>query len=211
MANSRLDKYNKRRKNTQILTALILIGLVLFVLLIMLLIFKNRDAKDFVKENNNGEINNEFIEDEQDQNNKDDDKSVTENEQLENDDETNNELNEESEEEQMIQMYSDDENVISAFSKNWDPIGTEQNEPHETQFNKQSTDWKEMEQAMKIATELDELIIWWLGNDGDQKAVGTVTSMDQKKIFRVYLSWITNEGWQPTKVEVLQENDMHSD
>src|SRR5690625_5237692 len=178
MANSRLDKYNKRRKNTQILTALILIGLALFVLLIMLLIFKNRDAKDFVKENNNEEINNEFIEDEQDQNNK---------------------------------INNNNEKLNSANSKNWNPIRKEQNEHHETQFNKQSTDWKEMEQAMKIATELDELIIWWLGNDGDQKAVGTVTSMDQKKIFRVYLSWITNEGWQPTKVEVLQENDMHSD
>lgn len=65
-----------------------------------------------------------------------------------------------------------------------------------------------MEQAIQLATNLDEMITWRIENGGEQKAVATVSSMDQDKTYRIYLSWITNQGWQPTKVELLKENDM---
>src|SRR5699024_2214593 len=50
-------------------------------------------------------------------------------------------------------VESDDDNVIEAYTQNWDPVETSQEEPHEVVFDKSSEDWTEMEQAIKLATD----------------------------------------------------------
>lgn len=217
MSNSRMNRYEKRRKNTQTLNILLFIGALLIILLILMYTFTKNDQEDNTREKGNNQnlveegkghqVNNNI-----ENNNKDSNQSEN-NEQVDEDENKNEDDNPSNDSSEGITtiLPSEDENVISAFTKDWAPIGTEQKEPHVMQFNKESQDWIEMERALKVATELDDLIIWWLGNDGDQKAVGTVTSLDQTEIYRVYISWIENEGWQPTKVEVLLENDKRRD
>lgn len=218
MYESRMDKYDKRRKNTKLLNLFILIGALLIIVLLLIFFIKKDDHN---AENNNLPLagNNE---ENTEQNEEGHENEHHNNESINNDTEENNDQTSKSENEnreenvqetggEIITLPLEDSNVISAYTKNWSPIGTSQDEPHETQFNKETQDWLEMEQALKIATELDEIIIWWLTNDGPNRAIGTVTSMDQTEIYRVYISWVPYEGWQPTKVEVLMENDKHPD
>src|SRR5699024_11948997 len=47
----------------------------------------------------------------------------------------------------------DDNNVEEAYTGNWKAIGTSQSEPHEVQYDKESQDWNEMEEAIKRSEE----------------------------------------------------------
>lgn len=91
----------------------------------------------------------------------------------------------------------------------WKPIGTEQTGEHVTVFKKDSLDWKEMEQAMAYAAEIpqDNMITWFISNGGPNKAIGTVTPKDGDQAYRIYIEWVDGQGWKPTKVEELIEND----
>lgn len=220
MNNSRLNRYEKRRRNTQTINILLFLAAALIIVLFLLFVFSKADGdhnKQAINSNQAEENNHHNNQENNNLNNEDEDKDQTETSPENANENTNNDVRENQSESsdnndsentgEIIALPIENENVISAFTKNWEPIGTEQEEPHVMQFKKESRDWEEMEQALKLATELDELIIWWLGNDGDQRAVGTVTSLDESEIYRVYISWVKHEGWQPTKVEVLLEND----
>ncbi|MBP2240511.1 cytoskeletal protein RodZ [Cytobacillus eiseniae] len=89
----------------------------------------------------------------------------------------------------------------------WAPIGTSQTGEHYAVYDKESTDWAEMLQAMSYATGVDQnnMNVWFLGNNGFNKSVGTITTKDQKQVYRVYIDWIDGQGWKPTKVEELNE------
>ncbi|NNU83075.1 DUF1510 family protein [Geobacillus sp. BMUD] len=89
----------------------------------------------------------------------------------------------------------------------WQPIGTTQSEPHETVFKKDSVDWKEMLDAVSYATGIapEEMIVWFIGNNGPNKAVATISTKDQTAHYKVYIEWVTNEGWKPTKVQKLKQ------
>jgi len=89
----------------------------------------------------------------------------------------------------------------------WQPIGTTQSEPHETVFKKESVDWKEMLDAVSYATGIapEEMIVWFIGNNGPNKAVATISTKDQTAHYKVYIEWVTNEGWKPTKVQKLKQ------
>lgn len=100
--------------------------------------------------------------------------------------------------------------VVGTVEKNWEPVGTEQQGEHVTDFTKGSQDWQEMTQAVSSATGLtnDNMIIWWMGNGGaPNKAVSTVSSKDKQTYYRVQLEWVNNEGWKPVKVEQVEGND----
>lgn len=88
----------------------------------------------------------------------------------------------------------------------WQPIGTSQSGPHTTQFDDNTQDWKEMIQAISYAIQVpaDTLTIWYLGNNGSNKAVGTVTAKDTKQKYKVYIEWVDNEGWKPTLVQLMK-------
>ncbi|WP_102274476.1 YrrS family protein [Cytobacillus massiliigabonensis] len=89
----------------------------------------------------------------------------------------------------------------------WKPIGTTQAGEHYAVYDKESVDWAEMLQAISYATGVDQsnMNVWFLGNNGFNKSVGTITTKDQKQIYRVYIDWVDGEGWKPTKVEELNE------
>lgn len=88
----------------------------------------------------------------------------------------------------------------------WQAIGTSQSGPHTTQFDDGTQDWKEMTQAISYAIQVpaDTLTIWYLGNNGPNKAVGTVTAKDTKQKYKVYIEWVDNEGWKPTLVQLMK-------
>ena len=88
----------------------------------------------------------------------------------------------------------------------WQAIGTSQSGPHTTQFDDSTQDWKEMTQAISYAVQVpaDTLTIWYLGNNGPNKAVGTVTAKATKQKYKVYIEWVDNEGWKPTLVQLMK-------
>jgi Domain of unknown function (DUF1510) len=89
----------------------------------------------------------------------------------------------------------------------WQPIGTTQSEPHVTQFDKDSVDWKEMLDSVSYATGISQsdMIVWFIGNNGPNKAVATISTKDQTQHYKVYIEWVENQGWKPTKVQKLKE------
>ncbi len=106
-------------------------------------------------------------------------------------------------------MESSDDNVIEAYTGNWEPVGTEQTEPHTINYDEGSQDRKEMRQAVVAATDLNvnAFVMWYISRNGEQEVLATVSSQDESEVYRVYLSWVSNKGWKPTKVERLKEND----
>jgi cytoskeletal protein RodZ len=91
----------------------------------------------------------------------------------------------------------------------WQPIGTTQSEPHVTQFRKNSVDWKEMLDAVSYATGLSQsdMIVWFIGNNGPNKAVATISTKDKAQYYKVYIEWVENQGWKPTKVQKLKQKE----
>ncbi|MCL6588070.1 MAG: YrrS family protein [Anoxybacillus sp.] len=87
----------------------------------------------------------------------------------------------------------------------WQPIGTTQSEPHVTTFDENSVDWKEMLDAVSYATGLahDNMIVWFIGNNGPNKAVATVSPNDKSVKYKVYIAWVEHQGWKPEKIEQL--------
>jgi len=193
---SRVEKYKKRRKTTRRISILVVVGSVLAVVLISTFIFggteknKDNDTTEEMTENNDDHENSAKEQ-------SDDDDEIDETE-----DKKRNERVE------TKQVQAEDDNVLEAYVGDWDPIGTEQEEPHEVVFQEDSQDWKEMEEAIQVATELEDMITHWIGNGGEQKVIGTVSSLDEADIYRVYLNWVENEGWKPTKVEKLKALDI---
>lgn len=203
---SRVDKYEKRRKNTRAITILSLTGTILIVVLIVMWIFVGYDnqgeERNMAKSNQQNEQQDPSIR----KSKQKEAGSEDENERIDAD-ETGLELEDFNETLVKEPVESSDPNVIEAYTANWKPVGTIQEGPHTTQFDKSSQDWKEMTEALLLATDLSEenMIIHWLGRGGEQEAIGTVSSKDHSEMYRVYLSWVDEEGWQPTKVEVLKE------
>lgn len=88
----------------------------------------------------------------------------------------------------------------------WKPIGTSQSGEHTTQFDDTTQDWKEMISAISYAIQVpsDTLTILFIGNNGPNKAIGTVQAKDTKQKYKVYIEWVDNQGWQPTLVQVMK-------
>ncbi|HEX6595109.1 MAG TPA: DUF1510 family protein [Bacillota bacterium] len=203
--NSRVDKFQKRRNMTKTISLLMIIGSILFIVLSWILIFGgSEDASTTDESKENKTIAVEDKDETEDE--KDEDPKIAD-ENSDEDDESDDEDDEE--EVEIEQIESSDDNVVEAYTGNWSPIGTEQQGEHITQYEKGSQDWKEMHEAIEVATKLQEehMITHWIGNDGEQKVVATVSDRELESIYRVYLSWIDGEGWQPTKVEVLEKVD----
>lgn len=105
------------------------------------------------------------------------------------------------------EIPSEDENVITAFRGDWDPVGTKQEGPHTTNYNDGSDDRNEIKQAVVMVTGLDadDMIEHWIGRGGDQAVVATVSDGALEEYYRVYLQWVDEKGWQPTKAEKLKQ------
>jgi cytoskeletal protein RodZ len=92
----------------------------------------------------------------------------------------------------------------------WEPIGTIQEEPHITSYDKDSVDWDEMTTAISVAIEVEKsnISLWWLGNNGGpDRSFGIVAQSGTKDYKRVEMVWVTHEGWMPTKVRPVTEEE----
>jgi Domain of unknown function (DUF1510) len=47
------------------------------------------------------------------------------------------------------------------------------------------------------------MTILFLGNNGENKSVGTVKQKGTQQEYRVYIEWVDDEGWKPTLVEEM--------
>ncbi|WP_318615121.1 YrrS family protein [Sporosarcina sp. YIM B06819] len=108
-------------------------------------------------------------------------------------------------------VTSDDDIVAETIiSAAWQPIGTTQSGEHASQYDRESVDWAEKQQALAYATGLSQnaMIFWKIKNGGGpQKSVGIVSSTDKAEKYRVYLEWVDGEGWKPVKMDVLKTLD----
>lgn len=111
------------------------------------------------------------------------------------------------EDKKIILQDQQDPNVVEAYTNPaWMPIGTSQSEPHTTTFDSSSVDWKEMVQSISYALNIpaDTLTILFIGNNGPNKAIGTVQAKDTKQTYKVYIEWVEAQGWQPTLVQQMK-------
>lgn len=95
----------------------------------------------------------------------------------------------------------------TVINTSWEPIGTSQTGKHVSVYEKGTVDWQEKVSAISYATGLaeDDMYVMMIQNGGGpQKSIGTVTSKDQSKKYRVHLEWVDGEGWKPTKMDVLR-------
>jgi len=225
---NRINKFEKRRKNTRSISILMILGLFLILILLFLWIFGGNDdnpdeTEQETSEQNDGQANS--VGDEDNVNDSETNDDTAANDEVDGDNSSNNDedesddqnTNSDDEDSDDISIPSgdvdieeidnpEDDNVIKAYTGNWEPIGTSQSEPHEVQYNTESQDWMEMEEAIKYAAGLDEMITQRIRNGGEQKVIGIVSAPDNT-IYRVNLTWQTNEGRQPEKVEILKELD----
>lgn len=201
---SRTNKYKKRRRNNKTVAILLVLSSILIIIFISTFIFKEKDDSVEIAEKeqnseNSSEVENELADD------NDEEQNHTPDEDIEN---RNNVVNNSDVETE--QVDSSDNNVIEAYKGDWVPLRTGQTGLHTTVFSKTSKDWEEIIQAVLSVTSLDEnnLEEHWIGNNGEQKVVATVSDQEIENIYRVYLSWIDGEGWQPTLVEKLKTVDV---
>lgn len=111
---------------------------------------------------------------------------------------------------EVVTSGGENENVKRTIENpSWQPIGTSQVGEHTSVFDPESVDWTEMIQAITYATGVEEsnMTIWFIGNNGHNRAVGTISSKDQQEKYRVFIDWVDGQGWKPTKVEELFEID----
>ncbi|MDL4841462.1 YrrS family protein [Aquibacillus rhizosphaerae] len=210
---TRVNRFEKRRKNTKALTIFGSLGGLLIVFLIGLFIFGGNNEDDEVKSanNDNGIVENNSDSKEKNSNNASSENEVdsTEREEVETESALDGQDDADQSKIELETVESSDENVIEAFTGNWQPVGTTQSGDFSFSWETDSEDWKELMEAVRLATRLneDDMTEWWVGRDGDQKVVATVSNNAETEIYRVYVTWVNDQGWKPTRVEILKEND----
>ncbi|WP_077621424.1 YrrS family protein [Sediminibacillus massiliensis] len=209
---TRINRFDKKRKSTKLISFLLFAGGILLVVLIGSFIFGNEDGNNSAEEAsvNQSEKQNTDSSD-------DDQKNEGQNETSEDDNNdegqvSEDETQEEDQQEESLerqQVEGSDDNVAEAYTADWQPVGTSQEGTHEITWDENSKDWAEMMQAVEVATGLPEenRIDWWVSRAGNQEVIATVSDKAETETYRVYVRWIEEQGWKPTKVEVLKEND----
>ncbi|WP_227994808.1 YrrS family protein [Oceanobacillus sp. CFH 90083] len=238
MNQTRSNKFEKRRKNTNAITILSIAAGVVLVIFLAIWVFgggddtaednTESDASENTSEEQNdeegAEEDNGFLITDPNANDEEGNENGSENEEAnrkednededeEADEDASNEDEEENEEdnpyEEREPAEPSDSNVSEAYTGDWDPIGTEQDGPHNTDFSDGSQDRIEIKRATSMVTGLseDDMIEHWVGNNGPDRVIATVSDSSNSEVYRVFLDWVDGEGWQPTQVEELIAND----
>ena len=138
------------------------------------------------------------------------DDTTTETDTSSNDTTTNDDYNYEDSKTASTEASSDPNVAKVITDSSWQPTKTSQKDSgstHVSSYSEGSADWNEKITTIANTTGLDkkDMIIWYVKNGGGpDTAVGIVSSKDKKKSYRVSMKWIANEGWKPTKLEVLK-------
>lgn len=223
---TRSNKYDKERKTVKILTfAVVIAALIVIILLIMSLfsggdkpqetttdsssmIIKNSDdsAQSDVQ---SSKSSSESVESESKESESKESEESESKESESKESESKESESKESESNAKKEAEPTDDNVEEAYTEDWEPVETEQEGEHTTNFNDGSQDRIEIKKAAAVAAGLNgsEMIEWWVENGGEGQVVATVSDSAQTKTYRVYLNWVDGQGWQPAKVEQLKEND----
>lgn len=153
--------------------------------------------------------------DDQDSNDKkaaddEEDKDKKDKDEKKSDDDKDKDLK--SEDDSKLKVQDGDEPNVdkTVVHPDWKPVGTSQSGEHVSSYDLGTPDWNEKVKALSYATGIPEnnLTVWYIeGNGSPQKSIGTVSAKNDSQAYRVYLQWIDGEGWQPTKVQELIEND----
>ncbi|MFT8320191.1 MAG: DUF1510 family protein [Bacillus sp. (in: firmicutes)] len=202
---SRSEQRSKRKKTNLILNSLI-VFVILLIVFVSYSIFSNNDHKNADKSNKNSAKT--------EQTNKDTDKAAAVNgasneKDSTEEDEIADEEAGKTDGDAIVTEGGSDSNVVKTIENPaWEPVGTTQTGEHAASYQG-GVDWNEQEKALAYGTGLDEsdMVIWFLGNNNKdpQKSIGTVSSKDKSKKFRVYIEWVDGKGWKPTKVEEVKD------
>ncbi|WP_254871209.1 YrrS family protein [Bacillus sp. Marseille-Q1617] len=231
---SRLDRRSKSKTNT-VLNIMIAVVVLLIVVVGATILTGNGSDKENAStkvENSDKNSAENSADRDNDSEQKNDENSVSMKEEessesekekdkkKEEEDKTKEEEQEESPEEKESVALDDSSAQIEESSEpnvkrtivhpDWEPVGTQQSGEHVSSYDTGSVDWQEKEQALSYATGIpqDNMTVWYIeGNGGPQKSIGTITEKGGSTAYRVYLQWNDGQGWQPTKVEELIEND----
>ncbi|WP_404428795.1 YrrS family protein [Sutcliffiella horikoshii] len=224
---SRYGRTTKRKKTNMILNILIGVVFIFIVVLASSLFFgKNDPATDNENQLATGEQ--ELSETEENEAEKDSveaaptdeeeaeseeaeesaEKDAEEEKEKEKEEEKEEESNEADDSETEVSENSDDPNVIKTMTNpGWGPVGTSQSEPHTSVYDQGHVDWNEKLKAVEAATRLSsgDYTLIFLGNGGSEhSSVASIKDKSTGENFKVYLEWVTNKGWKPTKVEQVK-------
>lgn len=227
---SRLDKRSKKNSN-KILNIMIAVVLLLIVVVGATIVMgggndkassdvADTETKDSDKSNKNAEKDDKSVsldedkksEGKENEDKKDEEKKSDEEKSKDKASDEEDTVALEGEEQNKLKVEESDEPNVkkTMVHPNWKPIGTEQTGEHVSSYDMGSADWQEKVKATSYATGIpeDNMTVWFIeGNGGPQKSMATVTAKDTKTPYRVYLQWVDGKGWQPTKVQELEEND----
>lgn len=215
---SRYQRRNKRRNNN---IQIFLFGGLAAVVFIVLLLFLSSDDKkdDKVANEQDTENTEQNVEVDEPKENAEEKSDKEENEKNEDKEKENAEENDETtkkstyadretyaEDISLQPMTTTDQNVEEAYIADWPAIGTKQSGKHTVTYEDGSDDRVEIKKAISYVTELDEdnIIEHWIGNGGEDKVIATISDKGMENHYKVYLSWVKDEGWKPTKLEYLK-------
>ncbi|RAK17343.1 uncharacterized protein DUF1510 [Anoxybacillus vitaminiphilus] len=205
---ARYEQRAKRRKVNRILNTLIGFVFALILFFGWQLIFSNGNEREAA--NDSADVKKEeTVEQEEIENKESVNVEFNDNAENGNKEEKEEVVEDENEEVTVIEGDPNSNIIQEIVNPSWQPIGTTQSEPHVTTFDKNSVDWKEMIDAISYATRLSpsEMIVWFIGNNGPNKAVATISTKDKKQHYKVYIEWVEQQGWKPTKVQQLRNRE----
>lgn len=216
---SRSKRHRKKHKNNRNLMIFLALAFLFFTILLSLIVL-NKNAEPTTEPNKVAEEQSET------ENNKDEtdksntttenkdkvEKEETEKEKDSNDKDKEADENEEASNVTITEVNPDeieDSNVLKAYVGDWSPIGTSQEGTHTTSYQNGSQDRIEIKRAVSNVTKLaeDNMVEWRVENGGDQKVIATVSDNNETEYYRVYLTWVDNQGWQVNRLEELKQND----
>jgi cytoskeletal protein RodZ len=212
---SRFGKREKRKKTNIILNSLIALVIILIIVVSAKIFFGGNNDQELAaneqtaSESKQNEKNNEDKGNDIEQNkDKDEEKADNESEEEEKESEENAKEETQEDKEPVVTEGGSGPDVEKTIENPaWKPVGTSQTGEHTAVYDQSHVDWQEMLSAISYATGVDQgnMTVWFLGNNGPNSSVGTISTKDQSEKYRVYIDWVDGEGWKPSRVEVLNE------
>ncbi len=205
---SRAERKIKRRKTNRILNTAIAVVLLLIVIVGFTIFAGGNEEEPAAPEETQSPQQEQLAD-------KTTDDEETTNEQsaetaTPSEDQEDGEDQEEVEKELVVKESTEPNVEQEIIDPNWESIGTTQSGQHVNSYEIGSEDWQEKEQALAYATGIapDNMTVWFISGNGPEGAIGTVSpKSDPKEAYRVFIEWVEGEGWKPTKVQKLKEND----